>query len=83
MRHSSGRILTVLKVSSAPPLVIGCPTYSCSLPCLMVEKDITAPFSFRTYGCWIGEGLVLGQPHHELFVISPISSGTSIVISRG
>jgi hypothetical protein len=49
----------------------------------MVEKDITAPFSFRTYWCWIGEGLILGQPHHELFVISPISSGTTIAISLG
>jgi hypothetical protein len=39
----------------------------------MIEKYIASFFSLGAEWNWVGEGLVFGQPHHEVFVVPPVA----------
>ena len=57
-------------------------TYPRSLPCLVIEEDIAPSFGFRTYWRWIWVGRIFSQPHHELFMISPVPICATIAVSH-
>lgn len=82
-RHSSIRSPTALEVSKILVSVPEYLTYPRSLPCLMVKEDVTASLGFRTYWYRIWKAAILGQPHHEVFMVSPVPISPTIIISLG